>query len=223
MKKDIFEYFNMDENLGGIYPYRQHQIKSWSTKIPHIKKYVEEKFTDNQIEKIIVEIGVQGGGSLLQTFDLIENKNVKLFGIDIWEKGFWGGRNGLPTDLFTDESLDKVDSLLKECRTNLMNILSIYDRRNQVELINGSSTDHNIISRFDNESIDLLYIDGDHGFQGCYLDLVNWYPKVKIGGCIINDDYGGGDGVKKAVDQFIEDIGEKELVFDGWQTYFTKK
>lgn len=223
MKKNIFEYYNMDENLGGLYPYRQHLIKSWSTDIPYIKKYIEEKFMDNQIERTIVEIGVQGGGSLLKTFDLIENENVKLFGIDVWENG-GGGCNGQPMDFFTEESLDMIDQLLKECRTNLLDILSIYDHKNQVELIHGSSRDQNVISRFDDRSIDLIYIDGDHSFQGCYLDLVNWYQKVKIGGCIINDDYADERfEVKKAVDQFLEDIGQKDLFFNGWQSCFIKK
>lgn len=223
MKKNIFEYYNMDENLGGLYPYRHHFIKSWSTDIPYIKKYIEEKFTDNQIERTIVEIGVQGGGSLLKTFDLIENKNVKLFGIDVWENG-GGGFNGQPLDFFTEESIDKIDQLLKECRTNLLDILSIYDHKNQVELIHGSSRDQNVISRFDDGSLDLIYIDGDHSFQGCYLDLINWFPKVKIGGCIINDDYADERfKVKKAVDQFLEDIGHKDLFFNGWQSCFIKK
>ena len=39
------------------------------------------------------------------------------------------------------------------------------------------------------ESIDLLFIDGDHSFKGVENDYVNWFPKVKSGGTIAFHDY----------------------------------
>lgn len=222
MKRDIFDFYNMDDNLGGLYTYRQYKIKGWSNSVPNIEKYIQKEFTNGQTQRIIIEIGVQGGCSLLKTFDLIEGKNVKLYGIDIWENFIDNGSNGIPSTFFTEDSISKVIILMKECRLNLRNIISAYNSSGQVELIHGSSRSYNIISRFEDNSVDLLYIDGDHGFQGCYLDLINWYPKVKYGGCIINDDYGSGT-VKRAVDQFCEDIGEIYLISDGWQSYFIKK
>ena len=220
-KKDLFEFWGMDDNLGALIPYRNFYIKSWCQDIPLIKKCLS--FKDTSLELNIVEIGVQGGGSLLKTFDLIENKKVNLWGIDIWEYSVDFGSNGYPKEFWTEESRIRSSNLLKECRINLENILKEYDKKNQVKLIHGSSRDNQIISQFKDESIDILYIDGDHGFQGCYLDLLNWYPKVKRGGYIINDDYFSFETVRNAINQFCKDISMGELVIENGQSYFLKR
>ncbi|MBU3591454.1 class I SAM-dependent methyltransferase [Polynucleobacter sp. 78F-HAINBA] len=56
--------------------------------------------------------------------------------------------------------------------------------------------------QFQDESFDLVYIDGDHTYEGVVKDLAAWYPKVKKGGIICGDDI-GWPGVKKAVDEFF--------------------
>lgn len=54
--------------------------------------------------------------------------------------------------------------------------------------------------------IDLLYIDGDHSYDGCMNDLTNWYEKLAIGGhVVLHDCYFGGEGVQDAVLDFISD------------------
>lgn len=53
--------------------------------------------------------------------------------------------------------------------------------------------------------IDLLFIDGDHTYEGCLRDIFSWAPKVKSGGKILFDDYNDLTGVKKAVDDFFLD------------------
>lgn len=57
-------------------------------------------------------------------------------------------------------------------------------------------------TQFLDESFDLVYIDGDHTYEGVVKDLAGWYPKVKKGGVICGDDI-GWPGVKKAVDEFF--------------------
>ncbi len=56
--------------------------------------------------------------------------------------------------------------------------------------------------QFDDKSIDLVYVDGDHTYEGVAKDLAAWYPKVRKGGIICGDDI-GWPGVKKAVDEFF--------------------
>jgi len=46
-----------------------------------------------------------------------------------------------------------------------------------------------IVKDFTDESIDTLFIDGDHTYNGCMKDFIMWYPKVKKGGSIIFHDY----------------------------------
>ena len=43
--------------------------------------------------------------------------------------------------------------------------------------------------RFEDESVDFLYIDASHTYAGVLADLVAWYPKVKVGGLIAGDDW----------------------------------
>jgi len=54
--------------------------------------------------------------------------------------------------------------------------------------------------------IDLLFIDGDHRYEGVKTDCRLWFPKVKVGGYALFHDYQGEGwpGVKKAVDEAIK-------------------
>lgn len=52
------------------------------------------------------------------------------------------------------------------------------------------------------DSLDWVYIDGDHSYEGCLSDLEYSLLAVKEGGSIFCDDYGNKPGVVKAVDEF---------------------
>jgi hypothetical protein len=45
------------------------------------------------------------------------------------------------------------------------------------------------VDKFENESLDLVYIDGDHRFECVMIDILLWLPKIKIGGYICGHDY----------------------------------
>lgn len=46
--------------------------------------------------------------------------------------------------------------------------------------------------------IDLLWIDGDHSYEGCLTDLVDWADLVSPGGILACHDYKHRDGVRRA-------------------------
>lgn len=52
---------------------------------------------------------------------------------------------------------------------------------------------------FRDESVCLVYIDGDHSESGVRSDLLHWAPKVRPGGIICGDDWYDGNGVVAAV------------------------
>jgi hypothetical protein len=59
------------------------------------------------------------------------------------------------------------------------------------------------------ESLDWVYIDADHSYEGVKRDLEAYFPLVKPGGILAGDDYGQKDswyglGVAEAVDEFAE-------------------
>jgi len=43
--------------------------------------------------------------------------------------------------------------------------------------------------RFEDGSVDFLYVDASHTYAGVLADLVAWYPKAKVGGVIAGDDW----------------------------------
>lgn len=43
--------------------------------------------------------------------------------------------------------------------------------------------------QFDDRSLDFVYIDADHSYEGCKRDILAWAPKVKSGGILAGHDY----------------------------------
>lgn len=50
---------------------------------------------------------------------------------------------------------------------------------------------------------DLLFIDGDHSYEGCTNDLENWFPLLSSGGHVVLHDCYHGCDVKESVIDFI--------------------
>lgn len=75
---------------------------------------------------------------------------------------------------------------------------------------------------FPHESIGLLFLDGDHSYEGVIKDFKAFFPKVKKGGTIIFHDYKYMIGrvsekaVKPAVDSIVENFNVTDLETTGW-------
>lgn len=80
-----------------------------------------------------------------------------------------------------------------------------------VEVIRKTSID--AIGHFEDNSIDLLHIDGNHDFEAVYSDLAFYYDKVKDDGYIIMDDT-NWISVSGAIDKFINSGKQLTLVDD---------
>lgn len=52
----------------------------------------------------------------------------------------------------------------------------------------------------EDETLDFVYIDGDHTAKGITIDLFVWVPKVKRGGLVCGDDWGGNVAHGKTFD-----------------------
>jgi predicted O-methyltransferase YrrM len=71
--------------------------------------------------------------------------------------------------------------------------------------------------------IDLLFVDGDHSYDGCLADLRNWYPKLVAGGHVLLHDCYRGSEVQPATIDFLEDeavevVREPHVQAIHWQT-----
>jgi GR25 family glycosyltransferase involved in LPS biosynthesis len=86
---------------------------------------------------------------------------------------------------------------------------------NKFEII--KDTSHNAANQFSNGSIDYLMLDAGHSFEDVKADINYWYNKIKPGGTISGDDYGGSffPGVTRAVDEFF--YNQCTLGFRNWR------
>jgi hypothetical protein len=73
---------------------------------------------------------------------------------------------------------------------------------------------------------DLIYIDASHEEEDVYNDVLAWYKKLKVGGIMCGDDYGGGgkqQSIKKGVDRAAAQLGVKVNIAGGWFWFFPPK
>lgn len=54
-------------------------------------------------------------------------------------------------------------------------------------VLRGKTTE--VIDQLEDESLDFVYVDGDHTLRGIAVDLIKCFPKVRVGGCIAGDDF----------------------------------
>ena len=72
----------------------------------------------------------------------------------------------------------------------------------KVRLIVGDSQN---VSYPEVDDVDLLFVDGDHSYDGCLADLRNWYPKLVTGGHVLLHDCYLGSEVQSAVIDFVDE------------------
>lgn len=130
-----------------------------------------------------IEIGVHLGDFSAQI--LANATPNKLYLIDpylhfedaSYAKAWYGGSAAGQQEM--DERFERVQNRF---RTQIEN--------GRVELVREKSV--LAASRFADESLDFVYIDGDHTFDGVWGDIKAYFPKLKIGGLLIGDDYSLG-------------------------------
>lgn len=115
-----------------------------------------------------VEIGTERG-IFAETLCKV-NPHLKLYCVDPY-KAYRGYRE--------HKSQKKIDGFMKEARVRL----SPY----WVTFIREFSTDAS--KQFADETLDFVYIDGNHSLLHVVQDLWYWVPKVKKGGIVAGHDY----------------------------------
>lgn len=155
-----------------------------------------KNYLNNISDGVFVEIGVFGGSTLLDIYDICIKNKICIYGIDPWDKiNIFNGHT--INEISESMKLKAIDSF-KCIKNNLINIININSLN--INLINEESW--KVFNNFNNNSIDCIHIDGDHSYDGVKQDMNLYFNKIKNGGIIINDDYHWG-GVKKAIDEFV--------------------
>ena len=158
--------------------------------------------------KVGVEIGVLVG-KFTEKFCLA---GLKMYGIDPWVSFSGQGRG---QQLQTQENYNY--SLAKK-RLSPYKDCTLIKKASMEALVD-----------FDPESLDFVYIDGDHRFRYIAEDIYEWYWKVKHGGIVAGDDYYLTQPrannlicqVSPVVDAFVKTYGiENFYIFDGNWMFF---
>lgn len=152
--------------------------------------FLKEYFGDAKLEG--AEIGVAHG---INAVSILQNLCVK----KLWLVDFYGlyYENGARLDF---------SGFFEEAKRNL----SAYPN---AEFIVKSSCDASL--NFEKESLDFVYIDGNHDYDSVKLDLEKYYPLVKISGVIGGHDYTplNKENVVRAVDEFVKRMGLRQCFF----------
>lgn len=162
-----------------------------------------------------VEIGIREGKSFFGSHVHGIKDNGIAYAIDIWKNTGNPAQNdaNLPQTVL-DTQYQLVLSKASDCNANV----DVYESGARVVVLREFSYDAPKVLGLPPQSIDWVFIDGDHSYEGCMKDLRAWYPMVKPGGVLCGHDYMTSDvywngvrcGVKQAVDEFFSD---KEEVF----------
>ena len=126
-----------------------------------VKEYITKDF-------IMVEIGCFEGSST----ELFALHCKKVYAID-------------PFDNVIGEANTHEKSLLIDAEKIFLERMSHYDN---VEIIKDCSK--NAVNRFKDNSLDFVYIDGNHGYLYILEDTKLWMKKVKPNGIIAGHDFG---------------------------------
>lgn len=153
--------------------------------------------------KTIVEVGVAYGYHA--EFILDNLPTIQYFGVDPYEGNYD------PQDPFSSD-VKKILPDLTDQQSFERLFLAVNYKLHQInenaKLLRMSSVDAS--SQFVDGSVDLIYIDGDHTYDGVINDLNAWWRKINPEHGIICGDDLNWAGVKDACDDFF---GEKKLKY----------
>lgn len=142
-----------------------------------------------------VEIGVWRGEFSFQVISILKPANF--YAVDPYE--IFEGMVSAPGAEFRNQ--ESLNTLYEQVNKKIVAKGHSVIRKKSLDAVND----------FENESLDYVYIDGDHTYEGCLADIIAWWPKVKSGGILAGDDYdisktglGFDFGVIEAVSEFAE-------------------
>lgn len=159
--------------------------------------------------KFFLEVGVFHGVTARNVCELLYNihgKEFKYIGLDLFEESHENKDEIIPNTKFSNPlktiffkyvkrqnpySLDAVKDLLNKFKDN-------------IHLIKGNS--NKILNEIDMKKIDYVFLDGGHEYNTVKNDLECCKEVIMSDGVVLCDDYdlSYAPGVKKAIDEFIE-------------------
>ena len=139
--------------------------------------------------KIGIEIGVDEG--LTSCHFLSQLPELTLYSVDPYQEYIdWNG-----------------NSLDQNGRNNTLEIATSRLNKFGKRSVLYRMTSDDAVNKFVDDHYDFIFIDGLHEYGQLKKDCANYWPKIKKGGVFAGHDYTTIAGVKKAVDEFAEEVG----------------
>jgi predicted O-methyltransferase YrrM len=135
----------------------------------------------------VVEIGSYLGASAAFMAAALREPGSRVYCIDTW----------------TNEAMSEGRRDTRD--TFLHNTAAFADR---IVPVQGWSTDAQVMARVREEAghIDLLFIDGDHGYEGAKADWVSYAPLLAPGATIVLHDVGWAEGVQQVLAECVAPV-----------------
>lgn len=158
-----------------------------------------EEFYDLAVSRIpddaemvtFLEVGSWLGKSTCYLGRIVKDsgKDILVYAVDTWK--------GSINEEFHQEFVEKHGGDLKHL---FLENMTNGDVISHIVAMQSDSLD--AATQFEDESLDMVFIDANHSEEAVRADIDAWFPKVKIGGLIGGHDYhkSWGQGVVAAVD-----------------------
>ena len=140
-----------------------------------------------------VEVGSWYGKSTAYMAVAIANskKNIKFDAVDTWR----GSPEHQKGEEYEDENAIN-DTLFNVFQENMKPAAGYY---NPVKMDSIEAS-----KQYEDESLDFVFIDGDHSFEAALKDFQNYYPKIKKGGIFAGHDI-QLDSIRNALSYFLKE------------------
>lgn len=150
---------------------------------PKLYSFFVSSLPDNSS---IVEVGCwKGKSTAYLSVEIINSKkDIKLYAVDTW----------LGSEEHKNDHFIKTNTLYDVFMENIKPVMSVVTpiRKPSVEAS----------KQFEDESLDVVFIDACHSYECVSEDIKSWLPKVKKNGYLAGHDY-GWTGVEKAVNELL--------------------
>lgn len=156
----------VDINLETLYKYHQY----WDEAHQWLKDFINERSDEISTG---VEIGVAFGSNMKLLLE--ETKLTKLWGVDSYSEKMWN----VGDLLNVEQEFGSFDGLYQ----HVVAMLKPYGTRGKIARMTSEAG----AKKFKNESLDFVFIDGDH--FDLENDLKYWERKVRDGGYIMGHDW----------------------------------
>jgi hypothetical protein len=147
---------------------------------------------------VFVEIGAYLGRSTAYLASRIQQsgKRIRLVVVDLWDGWFYNDFRQHSPMPEAEGAYYRFLANMRACRVE--NVLY------PIKLPSAQAA-----TLFDDDSVDFVWLDGDHGYEGVRHDLEAWFPRIRPGGFLGGHDYNNDDfpGVRQAVDPFFAEVG----------------